>query len=112
MAITSTLIGSLGASKVTESRFWFSNSRRYCSDLSKDWEIPAGRHLLFWEGTKSNGLSGAVTIDGKTFNAQGNNGSVIGGYIYVDGPKTVVATGTGSASFGEDPYMSWVKVAA
>lgn len=112
MAISSTLIGSLGASRVTESRFWFSNSRRYCSDLNKAWDIPAGRHLLFWEGTKNNGLSGTVDIDGKTFNAQGANGSIIGGYLYVEGPKTVTATGTGSAGFGEDPYMSWVKVAA
>lgn len=112
MAITSTLVGSLGAGQVTESRFWFSQSRRYCSDLDKTWDIPAGRHLIFWEGTKSNGLSGSVTIDGKTFNAQGNNGSLIGGYMYVDGPKTVAATGSGSAGFGEDPYMSWVKVAS
>lgn len=112
MAITSTLIGSLGAGKVTESRFWFSNSRRYCSDLDKTWDIPAGRHLLFWEGIKSNSLNGYVIIDGKQFNAYGNKDQVVGGYMYVDGPKTVTATGTGSAGFGEDPYMSWVKVAS
>lgn len=112
MAITSTVIGNLGAGQVSESQFWFSDISRDCRYLDKSWSIPAGRHVLFWEGTKKDSSSGTVIIDGKTFDAGASAGSLIGGYLYVDGPKTVVATGTGYASFTEDPYMSWVKVAA
>lgn len=112
MAITSTLIGSLGAGKVTESRFWFRNSRRYCSDLDKAWDIPSGRHLFFWQGIRSNGLSGWITLDGTEHSVDGSSGSLVGGYFYVDGPKTIQATGRGSGAFGEDPYANWVKVAS
>ncbi|CAB93929.2 gp23 [Corynebacterium phage BFK20] len=114
MAISAQLIGSLGAGQVTESRFWFSRSRKYCSDLDKTWDIPAGRHLLFWQGTRSNSnAGGTITIDGTTFDLKsGITGGYVGGYMYVDGPKTVAATGSGSAGFVEDPYMSWVKVAS
>ena len=113
MAISSTLIGSIGAGQVTESRFWFSKSSRYCSELDKTWDIPAGRHLFFWQGTRSNSNEGTITIDGTTFNLKsGSNGGYVGGYMYVDGPKTIQATGTGYLSFPEDPYASLVKVAA
>lgn len=112
MGITSKYVGALGAGKVTESRFWFSNGRRYCSDLNKDWDIPAGRHLFFWQGIRSNGLSGWITLDGTEYNVAGTGGSLVGGYFYVDGPKTIRATGRGSGSFEEDPYANWVKVAA
>ncbi|OKX85140.1 hypothetical protein [Corynebacterium glutamicum] len=114
MAITSTLIGNLaGPGQVTESRFWFSNSRRYCSDLNKDWSIPAGRHLFAWQGTRGNASAGTVTIDGKAFDiGSGQSGKAVGGYMYIDGPKTILATGAGSCSFVEDPYVSFVKVAS
>lgn len=113
MAITSTVIGNLGAGKVTESRFTFTDTgSKEASDVENTWNIPAGRHLLFWQGTKTNGNDGYFLIDGQRFGVGGDRYDVVGGYMYVDGPKTVVATGGGSATFGEDPYMSWVKVAA
>lgn len=113
MAIESTLLGTLGAGKVTESRFWFRDARRYCDDISKDWQIPAGRHLFAWNGTRASTLTGNVTIDGTTFEiGSGNYGKVVGGYLYVDGPKTILATGTGSCSFKEDPYVAYVRVSA
>lgn len=112
MAISAQLIGSLGAGKVTESRFWFSSSQRSCSDLDKTWDIPAGRHLFFWQGTRSNYNAGTITIDGTTFDLKSaSKGGYVGGYMYVDGPKTIQATGTGSLAFPEEPYASWVKVA-
>lgn len=113
MGITSKYVGVLGAGKVTESRFWFSNARRYCSDLDKDWSIPAGRHLLAWNGTRYSSSTGTVTIDGKTFEiGAGNSGKVVGGYMYVNGPKTIRATGTGTCAFKEDPYLVYVRVAS
>lgn len=113
MAITSVVIGSLGAGRVTESRFWFSNGRRFCSDLSQSWDIPAGRHLFAWQGTRGNTGLGTVTIDGKVFDiGSGTSDKTVGGYLYIDGPKTILATGTGTCSFTEDPYVAWVKVAS
>lgn len=113
MGIVSKYVGTLGAGKVTESRFWFSNPRRYCSDLNKSWSIPAGRHLFAWNGTRGGSATGRVIIDGTTFEiGAGNSGKVVGGYMYVNGPKTIQATGTGTCEFTEDPYVVYVKVAS
>lgn len=113
MAITSRIIGTLGAGKAVESRFQFSNSRKDCSNINKTWDIPAGRHLFAWQGTRGNTSPGTVTIDGTVFDiGSGLSGKAVGGHMYVDGPKTVVATGTGNALFTDYPYVVYVKVAS
>lgn len=112
MAITSTVIGNLGAGKVTEAPFTFDGTGDSASDIDSTWNIPAGRHLFFWRGVKRTTYSGTVTIDGVTFELNsGNTGNFLGGYLYVDGPKTIQATGTGVASFSS-LEANWVKVAA
>lgn len=115
MAITSTLVGALGASRVTTARFAYASgvSNPDSGDIDSTWNIPAGRHVFFWHGICDNYASGKITIDGTLFDL-GNavKGQRLSGYMYVDGPKTIKATGTGVIRFAELPYANWIKVAA
>lgn len=114
MAITSTVIGNLGAGKVTESRFTFTSgvSNPDSGDINSTWNIPSGRHVFFWHGVCDNFASGKLTIDGLLFDlSSGTKGQRFSGYMYVDGPKTIQATGTGVVRFREAPYANWIRVA-
>lgn len=109
MAITATLVGSLGAGKVTTVPFTFNNPRKMTQDIDSTWNIPSGRHLLFWGGVNDSNYSGKVTIDGTLFDFRQSENPVAR-FLYVDGPKTVVATGDGLATFSGGIYANWVRI--
>lgn len=109
MAITSTLVGSLGAGKVTTVPFTFSKPRNQAQDIDCAWDIPPGRHLLFWEGVKEKYTYATIIVDGRSHKLDAGAEDFTG-YIYVDGPRTITATGEGSGTFPSLPVANWVKI--
>lgn len=117
MAITSRLIGALGAGKVTESRFWFSDPRRAMVDINKSWAVPQGDYLFAWRGdmarvygTKGGGVivNGTRTVINTAINAD----LQVGGWVILRNITQIKVSGDGStdARFTEDPYVAFVRI--
>lgn len=112
MAITSTVIGNLGAGKVTESRFWFESSTRRAEEINKDWDVPLGDYLFAWSGTTSTGgTSGSVLINGVESVTTNISNAQLGNYHILRNVTQIQARGTGSKRFTEDPYVAYVRIA-
>ena len=116
MAISSELIGSLGASEVTESRFWFTSSAREFSQLDKSWDVPRGNYLFAWQGTLTNiyrSGTNQLYVNGQAFFQADSSGAGtrdVGGYVLLQNVATIALTGDGRKAFEFDPYVAFAKI--
>ena len=53
MAITSRLLGSVGAGEVTESFITFNGTSRETGQIEASWDVPYGNYLFAWAGENS-----------------------------------------------------------
>lgn len=113
MAITSTVIGNLGAGKVTESTFTFETDYRRASEINNDWTVPLGNYLFVWTGeTSTTGTYGTITINGIESVSIGTSNSKLGNYHILNNISQIQARGTGSKGFKEGTVsVAYVRVA-
>lgn len=112
MAITSQLLGTIGAGELKTSALWFSNSRRYCSDINKDWTVEQGDYLFIWQGFTNRTYTGStISFNGVPMTVTARSEAPTAGWAVLRNVTNVAARGTGSQGFAEDPIVQYVKIA-
>lgn len=112
MAITSQLLGTIGAGELKTSALWFSNSRRYCSDINKDWTVERGDYLFTWQGYTNRVYTGStISFNGVSMIVSTRSESFTSGWAILRNVTNVAARGTGNQGFNEDPVVQYVKIA-
>lgn len=116
MAISSELIGSLGAGEVTQSRFWFNNAERRAEQLEKSWNVPRGNYLFAWQGVLTAAYASGtnqILVNGQVLAElpnSSNRSQPIGGHTLLYNVATIALTGVGRKQFEADPYVMFVRV--
>lgn len=112
MGISSRLLGTIGAGELKTSALWFSNGRRYCTDINKDWQVERGDYLFTWQGIPNRSITGSViSFNGVSTLVSGRNGFYTAGWAILRDVTNVAARGTGNQGFAEDPIVQYVKIA-
>ncbi|ABF57495.1 gp41 [Corynebacterium phage P1201] len=112
MAITSQLLGTIGAGELKTSALWFSDFRRYCSDINKDWTVEQGDYLFTWQGvTNRVDAVSTITFNGVSTKVSSRSEALTAGWAILRNVTNVAARGTGSQGFNEDPIVQYVKIA-
>lgn len=112
MGISSMLLGTIGAGELKTSALWFSNGRRYCTDINKDWTVEQGDYLFTWQGVPNRSISNStISLNGVSMPVGGSSGYSTSGWAILRNVTNVAARGTGNQGFAEDPIVQYVKIA-
>lgn len=113
MAITSRLLGSVGAGEVTESFITFNGTSRGTDQIEASWDVPYGDYLFVWAGENSSTASGSeVYINQFVTPLQGSSNEQPGNVHLLKEITKITASGAGTKRWKADIPCAFVRVAA
>ena len=113
MAITSRLLGSVGAGEVTESFITFNGVSRGTDQIEASWDVPYGTYLFVWAGENSSTASDSeVYINQFVTPLQSSSNEQPGNVHLLRGITKITASGAGTKRWKGDIPCAFVRVAA
>lgn len=113
MAITSRLLGSVGAGEVTESFITFNGISRGTDQIEASWDVPYGTYLFAWAGETSTYATGSeVYINQFVTPLQGSASEMPGNVHLLRDITKITASGAGTKRWKSDIPCAFVRVAA
>lgn len=112
MAITSRLLGSVGAGEVTESFITFNGVSRGTDQIETDWDVPYGDYLFVWAGTTGAvGYNSEVYINQFATPLSASSGIEAGNVHLLREITKITARGAGTKRWASDIPCAFVRVA-
>lgn len=113
MAITSRLLGSVGAGAVTESFITFNGVSRGTDQIEASWDVPYGTYLFAWSGTTSaTAYNSEVYINQFATPLSATSGIEAGNVHLLRDITKITASGAGTKRWASDIPCAFVRVAA
>lgn len=113
MAITSRLLGSVGAGAVTESFITFNGVSRGTDQIETDWDVPYGTYLFAWAGETSTYATNSEVYINQFATPLDSSATELPGNVHLLRDITkITARGAGTKRWKGDIPCAFVRVAA
>lgn len=112
MAITSRLLGSVGAGAVTESFITFNGTSKGTDQIEASWDVPYGNYLFVWAGNTSTTAYNSEVYVNQFVTPLSATSEIEAGNVHLLKEITKIAvSGAGTKRWSGDIPCAFVRVA-